>query len=195
MKRPFYKSQQLAKQKEQLTPLKNFAVQPVLKFLLLLLIAGYAMPAFSQWTLLNSGVTNTLRAPFFINADVGIIVGEPIAPDQAVILKTTDGGLTWASKVSGTTNALRGVQFIDNATGFAVGFTGTILKTIDAEKHGPLFRVEQRRHYARSISPRMISDTFAECGHHAQNNECRSYLDHSNHGPYPGSYQCALLQR
>jgi photosystem II stability/assembly factor-like uncharacterized protein len=87
---------------------------------------------FSQWTLLNSGVTNTLRSPYFINGYTGITVGEPLLGlGDAIILKTTDGGLTWVTKISGTTNALRAVHFIDSVTGFACGFAGTLLKTTD----------------------------------------------------------------
>ncbi|MBA2422478.1 MAG: hypothetical protein H0V61_04565, partial [Chitinophagales bacterium] len=87
---------------------------------------------FSQWTLLNSGVDNTLRSPYFINGYTGIVVGEPLLGlGDAIILKTTDGGLTWVTKISGTTNALRAVHFIDSVTGFACGFAGTLLKTTD----------------------------------------------------------------
>ncbi|HUM47502.1 MAG TPA: YCF48-related protein, partial [Chitinophagales bacterium] len=102
------------------------------KLLLVLFVTVFTIPAFSQWTLLNSGVTNILRAPFFTNSSTGYVVGEPIAPGEAIILKTTDGGTTWVSKPSGTLNALRGIHFIDDNTGFAVGFTGTILKTTNA---------------------------------------------------------------
>jgi photosystem II stability/assembly factor-like uncharacterized protein len=84
-----------------------------------------------QWTDLVSGVTNTLRSPYFVDENTGWIVGEAVAPNQAIILKTTDGGSTWTSQVSGTTNALRGVHFLDASTGIAVGFSGTILRTTD----------------------------------------------------------------
>jgi photosystem II stability/assembly factor-like uncharacterized protein len=100
-------------------------------YITLILLNCVLVSAFGQWTTLNSGVTNTLRSPYFINGHDGIVVGEAIAPDQAIILKTTDGGATWVSKISGTTNALRAVHFIDDNTGFAVGFVGTILKTAD----------------------------------------------------------------
>src|SRR4030095_4631658 len=96
-----------------------------------LVILVMCVPAYAQWTILTSGVTNTLRAPYFIDENTGVVVGEPIAPDEAPILKTTDGGVTWVPKVSGTLNALRGVHFIDDNTGYAVGFLGTILKTED----------------------------------------------------------------
>ncbi|MEO6167337.1 MAG: YCF48-related protein [Chitinophagales bacterium] len=102
------------------------------KLLLVVFAAVYCLPAFSQWSVLNSGVTNTLRSPFFTNSTTGYVVGEAIAPAEAIILKTTDGGNNWVSKPSGTLNALRGVHFIDDNTGIAVGFTGTILRTTNA---------------------------------------------------------------
>jgi photosystem II stability/assembly factor-like uncharacterized protein len=45
------------------------------------------------------------------------------------ILHTTDGGATWTSQNSGTTNRLNGVFFVDGCTGTAVGDTGMILRT------------------------------------------------------------------
>ena len=89
--------------------------------------------AFAQWTVLNNGdpigddSTSSLRSPFFINSDTGIVVGElPTA-----IFKTTDGGTTWAPKVAGTSNSLRGVHFIDDSIGIICGGVGTILRTTD----------------------------------------------------------------
>lgn len=64
------------------------------------------------------------------------------------ILKTTDGGQTWITQVSGTSNELRSVFFTDVNTGYAVGgliteygccsiqgYGGTILKTTDGGLH------------------------------------------------------------
>ena len=50
---------------------------------------------------------------------------------NGTILKTIDGGTTWTTLSSGTTNDLNSVYFTDANTGYAVGDTGTILKTID----------------------------------------------------------------
>src|ERR1051325_3893710 len=102
------------------------------KLYTLLLLFCYSTIAFAQWTVLNPGVTNTLRAPFFLNSDTGFVVGEAILPANAPILKTTDGGLSWALKESGTTNNLRAVHFVDDSVGIACGFTGTILRTTNA---------------------------------------------------------------
>jgi hypothetical protein len=47
------------------------------------------------------------------------------------ILRTTDGGTTWVSQISGTTNWLYSVSFTDANTGTAVGDGGAILRTTD----------------------------------------------------------------
>jgi hypothetical protein len=46
-----------------------------------------------------------------------------------MILRTTNGGTTWTSQISGATNPLRGVSFTDANTGTAVGDNGTIRHT------------------------------------------------------------------
>ena len=45
------------------------------------------------------------------------------------ILRTDDGGATWVTQASGTTENLWGVSFTDANTGTAVGGDGTILRT------------------------------------------------------------------
>lgn len=132
MKKNLFESTRHTKKNEGLFPMKHDYRVIYKSCLLLLLIIVLTIPVFAQWTTLNSGITNTLRAPYFTSENVGVVVGEAISPDQAPILKTTDGGLTWVPKVSGTINNLRAVQFTDANTGFAVGFSGTILKTTNA---------------------------------------------------------------
>lgn len=46
-------------------------------------------------------------------------------------MKTTNGGTIWFSQTSVTTNDLYSVKFIDSNKGWAVGWFGKILKTID----------------------------------------------------------------
>lgn len=38
----------------------------------------------------------------------------------------------WTQRASGTTNALQAVQFPDSTTGFAVGYYGTVIRSVDA---------------------------------------------------------------
>jgi photosystem II stability/assembly factor-like uncharacterized protein len=56
------------------------------------------------------------------------MTGTAVGAD-GTILRTTDGGSTWITQTSGTTNYLIGVSFTDAMTGTAVGADGTILRT------------------------------------------------------------------
>ena len=71
---------------------------------------------------------NTLRSvQFAADGKRGWAVG-----GNATILTTRDGGDTWQSQTSGTTNDLLSVQFAaDGKRGWAVGGNGTILTTRD----------------------------------------------------------------
>jgi photosystem II stability/assembly factor-like uncharacterized protein len=69
---------------------------------------------------------NTLYSSFFIDSDHGTAVGE-----FGTIIKTTNGGETWVSESSGTTNNLHNVFFTDANNGTVVGSEGTILRTTD----------------------------------------------------------------
>jgi hypothetical protein len=60
----------------------------------------------------------------FTDANTGTAVGPP-----GTILRTTNGGSSWISQSSGTTNALFCVSFTDANTGTAVGPWGTIVRT------------------------------------------------------------------
>jgi photosystem II stability/assembly factor-like uncharacterized protein len=51
--------------------------------------------------------------------------------DNGTILRTTDGGVTWAVQRSGITTALSGVSFVNAFTGTVVGTDGVILRTTD----------------------------------------------------------------
>ena len=57
----------------------------------LLLLNGVAAHAQSYWQPLVSGTTKNLREVFFTSADTGYVVGE-----DSVLLRTMDGGNTWA---------------------------------------------------------------------------------------------------
>lgn len=62
----------------------------------------------------------------FSDARTGTVVG-----GEGTIFRTTDGGETWQSQSSGTTESLWAVDFADTSTGTAVGNEGTILRTTD----------------------------------------------------------------
>jgi photosystem II stability/assembly factor-like uncharacterized protein len=68
----------------------------------------------------------TLNGIHMLNSLTGWAVGA-----SGLILKTTDGGSTWASQTSGTTTNLRSVHFVDASQGWAVGASGLILRSTD----------------------------------------------------------------
>lgn len=90
----------------------------------------------STWTIQNSTVTKNLRSVFFTDAHTGYALG-----DSDIILKTNDGGITWGSivnlcgrwdvQISGVTKSLHSVYFTSLNTGYAVGDSGTLIKTTD----------------------------------------------------------------
>ena len=81
----------------------------------------------AQWTNQNPVPDgNTLRSVFFINDNIGWIVGS-----DGFITKTTNAGIDWIQLNSGTNAYLKKVKFVDDQTGWAVGDSGIILKTTD----------------------------------------------------------------
>ncbi len=76
------------------------------------------------WEWVNPPVQgSTINAVSFVNSSTGWAVGI-----GGTILKTTDGGNTWAAQVSGTSFNLEGVKFVDANSGWAVG-ADTLYKT------------------------------------------------------------------
>lgn len=70
----------------------------------------------------------SLNSVFFINENTGWIVGA-----GSIILKSTDGGLTWEEQrnTNDWTEDLYSVCFVSESTGWAVGREGLILNTTD----------------------------------------------------------------
>jgi photosystem II stability/assembly factor-like uncharacterized protein len=90
------------------------------------------------WTSDSSWWTHyCLYGVSFTDANTGTIVGPGLISCNngncdtldAVILRTTNGGVTWTSQSSGTRTSLIAVSFTDANTGTAVGGDGTILRT------------------------------------------------------------------
>ena len=79
------------------------------------------------WTVLTTEATYNHRSIFFIDENMGWIVGQ-----SGLILKTIDSGENWTLQNGGTLNNLLSVYFIDDNTGWIVGENGTILKTTDS---------------------------------------------------------------
>jgi hypothetical protein len=78
----------------------------------------------ASWTIVNQGLG--LEKLYFSDAMNGCVVGY-----GGRISTTSDGGLTWTPRVSGTTNDLQAVHFFNSQYGTAVGWAGTILRTND----------------------------------------------------------------
>ncbi len=78
------------------------------------------------WRQQDSTVTANLNDVFFTNAANGWAVG-----DAGIIVRTRDGGQTWDDVNSTVTHRLEKVTF-NGATGWAIGFGGTILTYTDA---------------------------------------------------------------
>lgn len=71
-----------------------------------------------------SGINELLTGVSMVNGNIATATGF-----GGVILRTTDGGITWNYQGSGTKAWLTGVSFIDANTGTVVGKEGTILRT------------------------------------------------------------------
>lgn len=81
-----------------------------------------------KWETLSIGSTAGLNSTFFTSANVGYAAGTP-----GTILKTTDGGDTWTTLNTGTTNAFVSIAFGNDQIGCAATSTsGILFKTTDA---------------------------------------------------------------
>lgn len=100
-----------------------------------ILIFSQLCLAQEQWFYQNSNTSATLWDVYFVNPDKGWALGGKTSYyDQPIILKTEDGGLNWVEyKLLGYRD-FHSVFFIDEYTGWIVGWDGTILKTIDGGK-------------------------------------------------------------
>jgi photosystem II stability/assembly factor-like uncharacterized protein len=84
----------------------------------------------------SSGLTEV----FFIDSSAGFAIGngkiftsgDPMSP---IILKTTDGGLTWANQPNGAEASLYNIQFLDADRGFLLVSSGDIFYTSDGGAH------------------------------------------------------------
>ncbi len=77
-------------------------------------------------TLSLSSATTRFTALQFINDQIGFLVGS-----NGVILKTTNGGLTWDSKTPASIENFNALSFRDGQVGFVVGNNGKVQRTTD----------------------------------------------------------------
>ena len=102
-----------------------------MKKLKILLFILFTIPIYSQWVQQNSGTTEVLNDIYCVTENFVVAVGT-----NGTILKTTDGGVTWVQKTSGTTSSLLKVQFANALVGYSIGKVdstgaGLLFKTID----------------------------------------------------------------
>ncbi len=67
----------------------------------------------------------------FPSANVGYVSVEGQEQAQQMVLKTTDGGITWTELLTVTNVDMQGIGFIDDTTGWVGGWEGTTSKTTD----------------------------------------------------------------
>lgn len=82
----------------------------------------------AQWIEQNVGNTtaSNFTDVYAITPDIVIVTGT-----NGTILKTTDGGITWQKKNSGTTQNLGKIQFPTSNIGYVIAANGKLLKTIN----------------------------------------------------------------
>ena len=95
-----------------------------------------------------SNTSKSLSSVFFVNHNLGFIVGQ-----DGIILKTTDGGVTWISQVFLPSEWWAGVFFLNENVGYAFSYhTGKIIKTTDGGNNWTLnFSSSSTYYYFRSI--------------------------------------------
>lgn len=97
------------------------------KSLLLFIVLLVTYNIKSQWNSIDLKIENDLKSIFFIDLSTGFIVGS-----DGLILKTTDGGINWSKKVSGTSETLNSISFLDSKFGIAIGNNGIIVQSSDS---------------------------------------------------------------
>lgn len=83
------------------------------------------------------GLPVPMQSVFFTDSRLGWAAGS-----NGTITHSSDGGLSWNSQTSGTTESLSGIFFTNDSTGWAVGRNGVILSTTS----GGITAVDTRLH-------------------------------------------------
>ena len=103
--------------------MKNLLNISLTLFFTAIIVLGFAVPVNPPgWYQQPLPVNDQINDIYFINAQTGWIVtnGSNITSDTSYIMKTTDGGTSWAIQ-NLRMEQLNGVQFLDANTGYVVG--------------------------------------------------------------------------
>jgi photosystem II stability/assembly factor-like uncharacterized protein len=107
----------------------NLNIELAMKFKNLLTALCWAISLLTSaaqegWTLLDPTIFGSrMDDVYFINQDTGWLTASPN------IMKTTDGGQTWATQLTTNQNYLRCIEFLDDQVGFCGTLDGNFLKT------------------------------------------------------------------
>lgn len=80
----------------------------------------------------NSRLVTVLNGVSFIDENTGWVVGAGLFTGEGIILHTVNGGDTWDIQENNTIENKLAVHFVNDRTGFAVGWTGVVALTADS---------------------------------------------------------------
>ena len=85
-----------------------------------------------SWINVAPPLQRNLKAILFLNTDTGYIAGGlDTGASRKTIFRTIDGGANWTVLLDTTGGVLKDISFADNAIGYVVGDSATVLKTVD----------------------------------------------------------------
>lgn len=73
-----------------------------------------------DWSKIDLGITTDLKKVYFVNDNLGFIIGE-----EGIMYRTEDGGDTWNQIALGTSNLLATITFVDANEGYTNGYKTT----------------------------------------------------------------------
>lgn len=95
---------------------------------------GPHMGSLPRWVPLDLGLSNHLRALYFLDDDRGFVVGNGRSNDPdspGTVLRTGDGGASWGHVVLGVPVPLLAICFSTPLAGCIAGGSGTVMHTSD----------------------------------------------------------------
>ena len=84
------------------------------------------LAAYSQWREIKNNGLSWTNGIWFKDRNTGFVTGT-----NGGIKRTTNGGGSWVSQTSGTTNTLVSISFPSPDTGYIVGLGGSLIRTTD----------------------------------------------------------------